>query len=221
MGCNAWNHSSNCTCGWGGDGHAGRNSGGYIGINKEGSCSPQSYSQCQISTCPKCGEDIFFIRHNGGAVWLDPPLCPPWFKHSCFDQRSLSNKQQPKLLISFPSSENHKIGVVSKASHKGDIQFITNNNHTITISVSGNPNELEGELCFYDDLLNTIWASKRPKRVYSCISSSLKRKKTKHTPKLQIKNENSNPPLENKGKEKITYRVICHICGISFKNSIT
>jgi hypothetical protein len=27
---------------------------------------------------------VFFIRHNGGNVWVDPPLGWPWPKHSCF-----------------------------------------------------------------------------------------------------------------------------------------
>jgi len=26
---------------------------------------------------------VFFIRHNGGSVWVDPPLGWPWDKHGC------------------------------------------------------------------------------------------------------------------------------------------
>ena len=35
------------------------------------------------SKCPKCGCALFFIRHNGGGVWLDE-LGWPWPKHGCF-----------------------------------------------------------------------------------------------------------------------------------------
>lgn len=37
------------------------------------------------SQCPKCAKPVFFIRHNGGSVWLDE-LGWPWPKHGCFDQ---------------------------------------------------------------------------------------------------------------------------------------
>ena len=37
------------------------------------------------SQCPECGKPVFFIRHNGGSVWLDE-LGWPWPKHGCFDQ---------------------------------------------------------------------------------------------------------------------------------------
>lgn len=33
--------------------------------------------------CPKCKAEVFFVRHNGGCVWLDPPLGWPWPKHDC------------------------------------------------------------------------------------------------------------------------------------------
>lgn len=35
------------------------------------------------TTCPECGEAVFFVRHNGGSVWFDE-LGPPWDKHLCF-----------------------------------------------------------------------------------------------------------------------------------------
>jgi hypothetical protein len=37
---------------------------------------------CRPTTCPKCGAEVFFIRHNGGSVWLDD-LGWPWPKHAC------------------------------------------------------------------------------------------------------------------------------------------
>jgi len=34
--------------------------------------------------CPRCGAEVYFVRHNGGCVWLDS-LGKPWPKHPCFD----------------------------------------------------------------------------------------------------------------------------------------
>ena len=31
-------------------------------------------STCFPTTCPKCHASVFFIQHNGGSVWVDPPL---------------------------------------------------------------------------------------------------------------------------------------------------
>ena len=39
-------------------------------------------------SCPVCGADVFFVRHNGGSVWIDE-LGPPWDKHGCFDDDSV------------------------------------------------------------------------------------------------------------------------------------
>ncbi len=39
---------------------------------------------CHPTTCPRCRASVFFIRHNGGSVWVDE-LGWPWPKHACFD----------------------------------------------------------------------------------------------------------------------------------------
>ncbi len=38
---------------------------------------------CRPTQCPKCGEQVFFVRYNGGSVWFDS-LGWPWPKHPCF-----------------------------------------------------------------------------------------------------------------------------------------
>ena len=48
-------------------------------------------SVCHPAICPEpgCGEQVYFIRHNGGSVWVDPPLGWPWPKHRhCNDSES-------------------------------------------------------------------------------------------------------------------------------------
>ena len=173
MGCNAWNHPLDCKCGWGGDGHRGKSPGGWVhrGITNRGTSNPnRGSSSCQISRCPKCGDPVFFIRHNGGAVWLDPPLSPPWFKHPCFDNIPTSGERSNLLPLNKSSKElrNCRIGVVSSAT-KGELVFTTDNNKKLFFSVTGNPNDIVGEICAYNEKSRGIWALKNPKRVYSCI----------------------------------------------------
>jgi hypothetical protein len=47
----------------------------------------ESSDFCRPTTCPECGAEVFFIRHNGGSVWGDE-LGWPWPKHACFDESS-------------------------------------------------------------------------------------------------------------------------------------
>lgn len=89
--CNAWNHSPGCNCGWGGGGGwssnswAGMGNGGYVSsvYNAESSYTLDSSDFCRETSCPRCGSSVYFIRHNGGSVWVDH-LGWPWPKHSCF-----------------------------------------------------------------------------------------------------------------------------------------
>lgn len=89
MSCNAWNHSSNCSCGWGGDGHLGRGTlfTDLVRTNitfrtcrelQQGFTNPNS-------KCPVCKCHVFFFSSPfGGRVFFDE-LGPPWTKHPCTD----------------------------------------------------------------------------------------------------------------------------------------
>lgn len=44
-------------------------------------------SQCIKTTCAQCGASVFFIRHNNGSVFIDPPLGPPWHRHPCMPRK--------------------------------------------------------------------------------------------------------------------------------------
>lgn len=87
--CNAWNHSPDCTCGWGGVGHLGRRSGdvratqalwpaGIPPIN--GSISSITIPNAQ---CPVCGEPVFYYCNEYGSSVFFDELGPPWPKHPC------------------------------------------------------------------------------------------------------------------------------------------
>lgn len=88
--CNAWNHPPSCTCGWGGEGHAGRRTSSSsdnhwvppINLSYESFTNPNA-------ACPVCGAPVFFYRSpEGGSVFFDE-LGPPWPKHPCTDNASV------------------------------------------------------------------------------------------------------------------------------------
>ena len=95
MGCNAWNHSSDCTCGWGGDGHAGRRTGSFSAVSitvVDGFTwrfirKPTHDSYVNPNArCPVCGASVYLYQSPfGGRVFFNE-LGPPWPKHGCTDR---------------------------------------------------------------------------------------------------------------------------------------
>lgn len=49
-----------------------------------------------MTTCPKCGAPVYFVRHNGGSVWFDS-LGPPWPKHECFVDDTAGSSVRKRL----------------------------------------------------------------------------------------------------------------------------
>lgn len=93
--CNAHNHRSDCTCGWGGFGHLGRRSSSAGAVSALRSISPAwrryaSYTNPN-ARCPVCGCAVFFYQSpTGGCVFFDE-LGPPWPKHPCTDKKPLTS----------------------------------------------------------------------------------------------------------------------------------
>lgn len=88
-----------------------------IPLHFEGGCSGSSGTSsnervrrsdegsCIRTKCPKCSDTVFFIRHNGGSVWIDPPLGPPWYRHGCMDVEGLSGATESRLRTSIADAE--------------------------------------------------------------------------------------------------------------------
>lgn len=90
--CNSWNHSFECRCGFGGEGHLGRNYGSTKTFESNflnHRISYESYVNPNAK-CPVCREPVFFYQSPyGGRVFFDE-LGHPWLKHPCTDN-SLKN----------------------------------------------------------------------------------------------------------------------------------
>lgn len=112
--CNAYNHPPGCTCGWGGDGHAGRSDGAFQANNsREPRTAPWDGKDfCRATTCPIKGcHPVYFIRHNGGSVWVDE-LGWPWPKHACFDEPSEPTRTFSTWATKSSGLTNPKLGIV-------------------------------------------------------------------------------------------------------------
>ncbi len=61
--------------------------------------------------CQECGESVFFIRHNGGSVWVNS-LGTPWPKHPCFDKPATPTRAFSSWSAKTSRFTNPKLAVV-------------------------------------------------------------------------------------------------------------
>lgn len=91
-------------------------------VSRRGSFRPTE-PHCFLTSCPQqCGQKVYLIRHNGGSVWIDPPLGYPWYKHPCMHPQEVSAVQRTALVsvprITTNLSEAHLLlAVVTQANY--------------------------------------------------------------------------------------------------------
>jgi hypothetical protein len=130
--------------------------------------SPES--ACFQTNCPKCGDGVFFIRHNGGSVWIDPPLGPPWYKHACFDDVSVTGQRSnlsSEYRLPVPAAgddytEEVILGVVSSTRVAPDRQFTdifleTGASEFVSVTLKHNAGFLLGKLCVLHTTEKAVW----------------------------------------------------------------
>ncbi len=66
------------------------------------------------SNCPVCKKDVYFIRYNGGSVWVDPPLGWPWPKHACFDDPHEPSRSFSLRIDNTDYLKDRKLGIIAK-----------------------------------------------------------------------------------------------------------
>lgn len=118
-------------------------------------------STCFLTRCPECQDEVYFIRHNGGSVWIDPPLGPPWYKHPCMDFAYVAAKGIRHPIISesalakFKQCESLIIGIVKEAEASWSkryslINIETGRDTSIVLLMKNNAGFLVGRLVIYD-----------------------------------------------------------------------
>ena len=83
--CNAWNHSPDCTCGWGGEGHLGRRAPGYA-ASASWSIRNSQGRLAYPTSCWWCNAQVFFYRNEAGGCALFDALGWPWPLHACWEE---------------------------------------------------------------------------------------------------------------------------------------
>lgn len=132
-----------------------------------------SESKCFLTHCPKCNCDVFFVRHNGGSVWLDPPLGWPWYKHECFNKEEISSSSfesalvTPELKKKLIDGTGLEIGVVQITwvepnKNFTDIVLDVGEATTKEIRVKNNAEFLLGKLCVINARSDEIWPFYEP-----------------------------------------------------------
>lgn len=95
--------------------------GDYEPVRDYSGFSSSTDSCCFLTNCPECRDEVYFIRHNGGSVWIDPPLGPPWYKHGCMHDEVRSRPRSETGLVSereLPSLGEQRcllLGIVNEA----------------------------------------------------------------------------------------------------------
>ena len=95
----------------------------------------RQYIPYKTSRCPICGDEVFFIRHNGGCMYFDPPLGWPWPRHACFDDQDYLNLKQymPTSKSQFGIISKITTGIRSELTTKEDSPEIKQINKTLQI----------------------------------------------------------------------------------------
>lgn len=118
---------------------------------------------CHRTKCPRCGASVFFIRHNGGSVWVDPPLGPPWPKHACFDDGPAYRSVVKVAASSTARAPNAKLGVVYCVESRGTEETVLlvrrADGKSFRLRVSGNHLSLLGEVVGFSEGSQLITSS--------------------------------------------------------------
>ena len=155
--------------------------GGCIGsssrVNDYSNYNTADESTCFGTTCPECGDAVFFVRHNGGSVWLDPPLGWPWYKHGCFYSEERVSGVFESALVTNQEAEdlkkhaNAEIGIVKRTwvepnRNYTDIVLDLGRQDTDELRVKNNAGFLLGKLCVLDREKESIWPFYEPEYVF-------------------------------------------------------
>lgn len=136
-------------------------------------------SNCFLTNCPECGREVFFVRYNGGSVWIDPPLGPPWEKHPCMDQEKVKGQRSNLVLSAYKFQkevpQDSVLAVVKEAETSWSIQstlikLITEADQTFVLLMKHNAGFLTGQLVRYEPSQSRISVFGDPSKVFLVVA---------------------------------------------------
>ncbi len=100
---------------------------------------------CRPTTCPECGGKVYFIRHNGGSVWVDE-LGWPWPKHGCFDGPHTETSAFSRWSVKASGLKHPILGVItclrpSQSGYEKFVEIRLHNLKTIGLFLNWMPSE--------------------------------------------------------------------------------
>lgn len=139
-----------------------------------------SDSACFATSCPICSDKVYFIRHNGGSVWIDPPLGPPWVKHACFYDTSVASEKTSlaehyKISLQDLQDKNLNLGVAKSTNVYSDktktkVVLVAGEYETIFLDLKNNAGYLLGRLCVVDEKSGFVWPIDSPIYLFKVLS---------------------------------------------------
>ncbi|WP_202962356.1 hypothetical protein [Congregibacter litoralis] len=148
----------------------------YSGTNRT-----QEYT-CFPTKCPECGDNVFFLRHNGGSVWVDPPLGWPWYKHSCFNTEATEGQDTLALDYAIDATEPTNvndaqlvIGVVKSTEVRPNKRMTdaivdTGGASRLGLKVKNNAGYLFGKLVVVENHRDIVFPVRHPDHRFEIIS---------------------------------------------------
>jgi hypothetical protein len=73
---------------------------------------PSDEQPCRRTRCPECRSLVWFVRHNGGSVWLEE-LGHPWPKHPCFDDADTGGMRALSRSVGTLPDERHRFTLLA------------------------------------------------------------------------------------------------------------
>lgn len=111
---------------------------------------------CHSTRCPICHASVYFIRHNGGCVWVDE-LGWPWPKHPCFDDAASSAGHRVFHVAAAPTNRHWVAGRVARIVVEGAgndgytlLAIWFSDNTRMCLSLRGRHREFAGQVVFVD-----------------------------------------------------------------------
>lgn len=160
--------------------HGGCSDGGGHSTSNDFSGYSRSEESCCFGTdCPECDEKVFFIRHNGGSVWIDPPLGPPWYKHPCMDKGYSPTSGIRSRLLSSTSFLNISVGAESILGvvKESEVSFSctitkieTERNDRYVLLIKNNAGYLTGKLVIFNPKQNSVSPCDNDKYIFKVVA---------------------------------------------------